>query len=117
MGDGDSFLRSLRSGFPFALGVLLSMGAHAFGHCLVARRHGVDTSFPYFIPAFTMAGSAGAYVEPGWPIEDRKALIRIFAAGPIAGFLMSAGFPMGRCGPSQTTMKVPRGVSFWATPC
>ena len=99
----------LRSGWPFALGMLLSMGAHAFGHYLVARRNAVDASFPYFIPAFTMAGNAGAYVKLGWPIEDRQALIRIFTAGPIAGFLMSAVFLMAGMALSQITPKVPEG--------
>ncbi len=59
MGDRDSFLRSLGGASLFAMAVLLSMGAHAFGHYLAARRNGVDVSFPYFIPALTMAGMAG----------------------------------------------------------
>ena len=109
MGDGSSFLRSLGRGSLFAIAVLLSMGAHAFGHYLVARRNAVDASFPYFIPALTMAGIAGAYVKLSWPIEDRRALIRIFTAGPIAGFLVSAVFLMAGTSLSQITPKVPEG--------
>jgi len=108
-GHSDTFLRSLWNGAPFAIAVLLSMGAHAFGHYLAARRHAVDVSFPYFIPALTMAGVAGAYVKLRWPIDDRRALIRIFTAGPIAGFLVSAGFLMVGMALSQTTAKVPEG--------
>jgi len=107
--DSHSFLRSLGRGLLFATAVLLSMGAHAFGHYLVARRYAVDVSFPYFIPALTMAGMAGAYVKLSWPIEDRRALIRIFTAGPVAGFVVSAGFLMTGMALSQTTAKVPEG--------
>ena len=109
VGDGSSFLQSLGRGSLFAITVLLSIGAHAFGHYLVARRHSVDVSFPYFIPAFTIAGIAGAYVRLSWPIEDRRALIRIFAAGPIAGFLVSGIFLMAGTALSQITSKGPDG--------
>ena len=109
MGDRDSFLRSLGGASLFAMAVLLSMGAHAFGHYLAARRNGVDVSFPYFIPALTMAGMAGAYVKLSWPIEDRRVLLRIFTAGPIAGFLVSAAVLLGGVALSQTTANIPEG--------
>ncbi len=74
----------------YAISVLLAIGTHAFGHFVVARRYGVDVSFPYFVPQPGITGVNGAYVKMRWPIEDRRALIRIFAAGPVAGFVMSA---------------------------
>jgi len=57
----------------------------------------------------THDGTAGAYVKLSWPIEDRRALIRIFTAGPIAGFLVSAVFLMAGTALSQITPKVPEG--------
>jgi len=74
----------------FALAVLSGVGAHAFGHFVTAHRHGVDAWFPYFIPQLGLSGTNGAYVKLQWPIDDRRALVRIFAAGPIAGCLVSA---------------------------
>jgi membrane-associated protease RseP (regulator of RpoE activity) len=93
--SGANFLRtgdpseSLWRAQTFAICVLLAVGAHACGHFVVARRHGVDAWCPYFVPQLGMSGTAGAYVKLQWPIADRRALIRIFAAGPIAGFIVS----------------------------
>ncbi len=59
------------------------------GHYLVARRHKIDVSLPYFIPAPTIIGTFGAVIKMRSPIRDKKALIEIGAAGPIAGFLVA----------------------------
>ena len=80
--DGSS---SVWQASAFAMFVLLGVGGHAFGHFVMARRHGVDASFPYFVPQLGISGTGGAYVKLRWPIDDRRALIRIVAAGPIAG--------------------------------
>lgn len=84
---GTVFMRtdssfSVWQALVFAMFVLLGVGGHAFGHFVVARRHGVDASFPYFVPQLGLSGTGGAYVKLRWPIDDRRALVRIFAAGP-----------------------------------
>lgn len=89
LSDGK-VLRSLSRAMPFAASVLLAIGAHAFGHYVAARRSGVDAYLPYFVPAFSISGISGAYVKLRWPIENRRALLRIFTAGPIVGFTCSA---------------------------
>jgi membrane-associated protease RseP (regulator of RpoE activity) len=92
----------------FASFVLLGVGAHAFGHFVVARRNGVDAWFPYFVPQLNVSGTGGAYVKMQWPIDDRSTLVRIFAAGPIAGFIVSV--PMVFVGMAlSTTMPRPSG--------
>jgi membrane-associated protease RseP (regulator of RpoE activity) len=63
--------------------------AHPLGHFLVARRHGVACSLPYFVPQLALLGTSGAFVKVRWPIASRAALIRIFAAGPLAGVTLS----------------------------
>jgi membrane-associated protease RseP (regulator of RpoE activity) len=83
-------LPAILQGLIFATCVLLGVGAHAFGHFFTARRCGVDARFPYFVPQFSISGTGGAYVKLQWPIDSRSALVRIFAAGPIAGFAVSA---------------------------
>ena len=87
---GNDSLWSLGWGIPYAACVLLAVGAHAFGHYIAARRSGVDAYPPYFVPALSAFGIAGAYVKLGWPVAGRRAMCRIFAAGPIAGFALSA---------------------------
>ncbi|MFP4547839.1 MAG: site-2 protease family protein [Fidelibacterota bacterium] len=80
---------ALIHGLPFSFTLLLILGSHEMGHYLVARRHKVDVSLPYFIPAPTIIGTFGAVIKMRSPIRDKKALIEIGAAGPIAGFFVA----------------------------
>ena len=48
-----------------------------------------DRSLPFFIPAPPPFGTMGAFISLRDPIPDRKTLIKIGAAGPIVGFIMS----------------------------
>ena len=74
----------------FSLPLLIILGTHEFGHFFMARRSGVTASLPFFIPApFTLLGTLGAFISLRDPLPDRKTLIKIGAAGPIAGFIMS----------------------------
>ncbi len=82
----------LVDGVIFAASTLAAIGAHAGAHVATARRHGVDAYGPYFVPTFNLSGTAGVYVRLRWPIVDRTALLQIFAAGPIAGFVASSAF-------------------------
>ncbi len=91
-GGAGNRLAALRQAVPFAVSLLLAIGAHPLGHYLAARRHGINAYPPYFIPAFSMSGTGGAYTKLTWPINDRKSLTRVFTAGPIAGFIVSATF-------------------------
>ena len=101
----------------FAASVLLGTGGHAFGHYIAARRHGVGAYPPYFVPALSMWGTSGAYVKMIWPIENRRALLRIFAAGPIAGFAVSAvllfiGLALSQVVPRQDVSALQFGESL-----
>lgn len=61
------------------------LGAHEMGHWLVARRLGVKTSLPVFIPMPLGIGTFGAVISMKELPPTRAALIRIGAAGPLAG--------------------------------
>ena len=76
-------------GIPFALTLLLILGTHELGHYLTARKHNVDATLPYFIPAPTFIGTFGAFIKMKSPIVDKRALLEIGAAGPIAGFIVT----------------------------
>ncbi len=76
-------------GFPFSFTILLILGCHEFGHYYFAKKHKVDVSLPYFIPAPSMIGTFGAVIKMRSPIRKKTALIEIGAAGPIAGFIIA----------------------------
>ncbi|MFC1681248.1 site-2 protease family protein [Pseudomonadota bacterium] len=76
-------------GISFSITLLLILGFHEFGHYYYARKHKVDATLPYFIPAPTLIGTFGAFIKIKSPIYRRDALLQIGAAGPIAGFLVA----------------------------
>ena len=84
---------SLLSGLLFAIALLGSLGAHELGHYFVSRKLGSSVSLPYFIPMpFSPFGTMGAIIRMKSPPLNRRTLIRIGAAGPLAGLVV--GIPM-----------------------
>jgi membrane-associated protease RseP (regulator of RpoE activity) len=73
----------------FAATALLILGSHEFGHWAMARRHGVDTSLPYFLPAPLGFGTFGAVIRIRGRIPSRNALVDIGAAGPLTGLVVA----------------------------
>ncbi|HEX9148198.1 MAG TPA: site-2 protease family protein [Thermoanaerobaculia bacterium] len=94
--DGGGPLRGSRfsDGFAFSIPLLLILGIHELGHYAVCRRHGVAATLPYFLPAPipNLIGTFGALIRIKEPIRDKRALIEIGAAGPVAGFLTAIPF-------------------------
>lgn len=83
-------IRNLRLGIPFAFTLMAILTFHEFGHYILARRHGLKVTFPYFIPfPFSPVGTFGAIIKIKSPIMNKRALLDIGAAGPIAGFLVA----------------------------
>ena len=92
MNEGYDPLRNpadLRFGFPFASALLLILGAHELSHYLVARRHGLRDSLPYFIPVPFGLGTFGAIIRMDSPVKDRKGFFDVGLAGPLAGLLVT----------------------------
>jgi membrane-associated protease RseP (regulator of RpoE activity) len=75
----------------FSLGTIAILGSHEMGHYLLARRHGVDTSLPYFIPLPLPIGfgTLGAVIRIRGRIPNRNALVDIGAAGPLTGLVVA----------------------------
>ncbi len=74
----------------FSLPLLIILTSHELGHYYMAKRNGVAASLPFFIPApFPPLGTLGALISLRDPLPDRKTLIKIGAAGPLVGFVMS----------------------------
>lgn len=75
--------------FEFTITMITILLFHEFGHYLTGRRRGVMMSLPYFLPAPNIAGTFGAIIKSRSPITNRRDLIEVGAAGPIAGFIIS----------------------------
>ena len=81
-------LQDIWGGFVyFSLPLLTILGIHEMGHYFAAKRHHVAASLPFFIPAPTILGTLGAFISLREPIPNRKSLVDIGLAGPIAGFI------------------------------
>lgn len=81
----------LYKGIPFSLTLLLILGTHEMGHYLVSRKHQLDVTLPYFIPAPPIPfiiGTFGAFIRIRSPIRDKRALLDVGCAGPLAGVLI-----------------------------
>jgi membrane-associated protease RseP (regulator of RpoE activity) len=80
---------NLVDGWVFALPLLGILLCHELGHYFLARRHRVEVSPPYFIPFPNLIGTMGAFIAIRSPIYNRRQLLDIGAAGPLAGFVPS----------------------------
>ena len=76
-------------GVPYAAALLAILGVHEMGHYVVARRRGVQTSLPYFIPAPIWLGTFGAFIKMGGPIRTRSTYFDVGIAGPLAGLVVA----------------------------
>jgi membrane-associated protease RseP (regulator of RpoE activity) len=82
----------LYRGIPFSFTLLLILGTHEMGHYLVSRRHHLDVTLPYFIPAPPIPfiiGTFGAFIRIRSPIQDKRALLDVGCAGPLTGVLVA----------------------------
>jgi len=87
--SGD--IAPIRDGLSYSVPLLLILLCHELGHYIVARLHGVDASLPYFIPfpPWFGLGTMGAVIGMRRVTSDRKKLIDIGAAGPLAGLAVA----------------------------
>ncbi|MDP6792610.1 MAG: site-2 protease family protein [Anaerolineales bacterium] len=83
-------VRMLWTGWPFAASLLGILLAHEMGHYFAARWHGAPVTLPYFIPLPTgFLGTMGAVIRMKAPIRNRRALLDIGVAGPLAGLVVA----------------------------
>jgi membrane-associated protease RseP (regulator of RpoE activity) len=88
---GGGGLRPLADGLPYSIPLMAILVCHELGHYFAARAHGVPATLPYFIPIpppIGLLGTMGAVIVQS-PTMDRKKLIDIGAAGPLAGLLVA----------------------------
>jgi Zn-dependent protease len=88
---GERGLLELWRGAPYAISILLILGAHELGHYFAARRHKISVTLPYFIPApfISPIGTFGAFIQLREPMRNRKVLLDVGAAGPLSGLIFA----------------------------
>ena len=73
----------------YSLGIITILLTHEMGHYVMAKRHGIPTTLPYFIPIpLPPFGTMGAIIKMEGRIPDRRALFDVGVAGPLAGLVM-----------------------------
>jgi Zn-dependent protease len=79
--------------FTTILFIVALMGiifTHEMGHYTTARRLGIESSLPYFIPGLPqIGGTFGAFISQKSPSEERSDLLDLGLAGPLAGFVVT----------------------------
>jgi membrane-associated protease RseP (regulator of RpoE activity) len=76
-------------GVPFSTALLGILLAHEWGHVWACRRHGLAASYPHFLPAPSLLGTLGAFIRIHSPFGNRRALLDVGMAGPLAGFMIA----------------------------
>jgi membrane-associated protease RseP (regulator of RpoE activity) len=80
----------IAAGLPFAVALLVILGAHEFGHYFTARHHGVAVTLPYFIPMpLSFVGTFGAFIQLRSPVRTRNQLFDVGVAGPLVGLVVA----------------------------
>lgn len=107
-------------GIPFTIAIMAVLGSHEAGHYLIAKKHGMRTSLPYFIPFPSIIGTMGAVIKHRGPIPNRKALFDVGISGPMIGLFVSIVVtiigllqpPLGVSGGFQLQLGIPPLFEF-----
>ena len=102
----------------FAAGLLAIIGLHEFGHKAATVVHGLDASFPYFIPGPPPIGTFGALISLKGPPTNRDQLFDLGLSGPVVGFIvtMVVGTISMLFGPALTPAKLSQ-LTTWDSTC
>jgi len=88
--ESEGWFRAILSGWPFAVSLIAILGTHELGHYFTARHFGVPVTLPYFIPMpLNILGTMGAFIRIKAPPKNRRHLLAIGAAGPLAGLAVA----------------------------
>lgn len=108
LGQVMALLKSILTGWPFALSLLGILLAHEFGHYLMSRYHKTPATLPYFIPMpFSPLGTMGAAIVMQGTPKNKRVLFDIGVAGPLAGIVIAIPVLLYGLAISHTTVIQP----------
>lgn len=86
-----SAIRPISDGLSYSVPLMLILLCHELGHYFAAKAHGEVPSLPHFIPLPPLfgLGTMGAVIGMQQLTKNRRKLIDIGAAGPLAGLLVA----------------------------
>jgi membrane-associated protease RseP (regulator of RpoE activity) len=117
MTTGTLTRASLTTGLSFSIPVMLILGTHEMGHFLMCRKYGVPATYPYFLPSPLGFGTFGALIRIKAPIRDKRILLDVGAAGPLAGFIVTLPFLLyGVARPRPSTTALAPGTMLFDYP-
>lgn len=83
-------IEQLPGGIPFAASLMSILLAHEFGHYIAGKIHKTPVTLPYFLPLpGSILGTLGAFIRMKAPPINRRVLLDIGLAGPLAGLLVA----------------------------
>ncbi len=108
-GEIIAFLKTMLSGWPYALSLMAILMAHEFGHYFMSRHHNTPATLPYFIPLpVPPLGTMGAAILMQGTPKNKRVLFDIGVAGPLAGMVVA--IPVLFFGLSLSKLEVIRPV-------
>lgn len=117
-------------GMAFSMALMAIIGTHETAHYFAAKKHGIKTTLPYFIPAPTLIGTFGAVIKVKSAIPHKNALFDLGFSGPLAGIIVTIpvlviGILLSKVAPVQDAvfqfmpsilMYIPISIAFQSVP-
>jgi membrane-associated protease RseP (regulator of RpoE activity) len=103
----------------FTASVLAIFGAHEMAHKLTANKHGVEATYPYFIPgppAPLGIGTFGAVIQQKSLAPNRDALFDLGMSGPVVGFILTVFVTIVGLQLSTLVPEPPTGTQYLQVP-
>ncbi|HDQ06056.1 MAG TPA: site-2 protease family protein [Candidatus Bathyarchaeota archaeon] len=91
--SGYFYSLNVLDAFLFTGAIMAILGTHEMGHKLLAEKHEVEATYPYFIPGIPFPygiGTFGALIKQKALPPNKDALFDIGFSGPITGFIIAA---------------------------
>ena len=98
---------SIAPGIPYCLSLVAILLVYHGSQYLIAKRHGLKASLPYFIPVPPLVlgfpfGTFGAFLQMRSPMPNRKVLFDMGFVGSMAGIVMALPLLLWGLGHSET---------------
>ncbi len=87
--SGYLYSLNILDAIMFTGAIMAILGTHEMGHKLLADKHDIEATYPYFIPGLPPIGTFGALIRQKALPPNRDALFDLGFTGPITGFIIA----------------------------